>query len=215
MKKLKKDNLTDLVYEQIGNMLSNRDLIPGEKINRKELAELLGVSQTPVNEAIQRFTNEGMIEQKDRQGFYVKIFTDEDMKNLFAVRAGLEGVAVRLCIEKMESGCLDDILTIFDDFELPLSEKEYTRYRTADSNFHVKILMSSDNSIITDFIKNFDFILKCYQKGLIRQPDETLKEHLDIIAAIKKGDAAEAQNLIMEHHLRTRNYITEKHIHRN
>lgn len=212
MKKLKKDSLSELVYEQIGNMIANRDLIPGEKINRKEIANILGVSQTPVNEAVNRYANEGMIEQRERQGFYLKQFTDEDMKNLFAVRAGLEGVAIRLCVENKECNCLDEIIRIFDGFELPLSEKEYKRYRNADRNFHVAILMSSDNPIIIDFIRNFDFILKCYQKGLIRPPEETLGEHRVIIEAIMTGDAALAQNLIMEHHLRTKDFITASHI---
>ena len=212
MKKLKKDNLSELVYEQISSMISNRDIVPGDKINRKKLAETLGVSQTPVNEAVLRFVNEGMMEQRERLGFYLKVFTDEDMKNLFEVRAGLEGVAVRRCVENQSCEGLDEIIDIFNEFDLPMSEKQYKQYRDADRKFHVKILLSSENPVITDFIKNFDFILKCYQKGLIRGPEETLQEHRDIITAIKNKDAKKAQNLIMEHHLKTKNYITEKHL---
>ena len=164
MKKLKKDNLSELVYEQISSMISNRDIVPGDKINRKKLAETLGVSQTPVNEAVLRFVNEGMMEQRERLGFYLKVFTDEDMKNLFEVRAGLEGVAVRRCVENQSCEGLDEIIDIFNEFDLPMSEKQYKQYRDADRKFHVKILLSSENPVITDFIKNFDFILKCYQE---------------------------------------------------
>lgn len=212
MEKLKKDNLGELVYQQIANMIINRDLVPGEKISKKDLAARIGVSQTPVNEAILRFVGEGVIEQRERQGFYLKIFTDNDMKELFAVRAGLEGVALRLCVEEGDPRCMEDVLHAFDGFALPLSEAEYKRYQKADRFFHEKILLSSGNSIIIDFIRNFDFIIKCYQKGLIRTPEETLPEHQAIIEAIRKKDAAQAQNLIMDHHLKTKNFITNQHI---
>lgn len=212
MEKLKKDNLGELVYQQIASMMLNRDLLPGEKINRKELAMRLGVSQTPVNEAIIRFVNEGVVEQVERQGFFLKVFTDNDMKELFAVRAGLEGVALRLCVEGGSSDCLSSITHLFDEFSLPLSDEDYGRYQQADRTFHEQILLSSSNSIIIDFVKNFDFILKCYQKGLIRSPEETLQEHKDIIQAIRDSDAERAQNLLMAHHLRTRDYINHKHL---
>jgi len=158
------------------------------------------------------FVNEGVVEQRERQGFYLKIFTDKDMKDLFAVRAGLEGVALRMCIEEKDTACLSEVLSAFDGFSNPLNEEEYKKYSEADRMFHEKILITSGNQVIIDFIRNFDFILKCYQKGLIRSPEETLNEHRDIISAIIAKDADKAQNLLMAHHLKTKNYITDKHI---
>lgn len=207
MNKLKKENLGELVYQQIRTMIMNKDLVPGEKISKKELAELIGVSPTPVNEALLRFVSEGLMEQKERQGFYLKVFTNKDMKELFAVRAGLEGVAIRLCVEQCSLGDTPEVLNAFDAFSVPMSDAEYRKYLKADRLFHETILLLSGNSIINDFIRNFDFILKCYQKGLIRPPEETLPEHKEIIGAIKSGDAERAQNLIMAHHLRTMNFI--------
>ncbi len=203
MNKLKKENLGELVYQQIRSMIINKDLVPGEKINKKELADIIGVSPTPVNEALLRFVSEGLIEQRERYGFYLKIFTNNDMKELFAVRAGLEGVALRLCVEQCDLKNKPEIYNAFDGFSLPMSDQEYKKYQKADRLFHESILLASENTIITDFIKNFDFIIKCYQKGLIRPPEETLPEHKEIISAVKAGDAEKAQNLIMAHHLKT------------
>jgi DNA-binding GntR family transcriptional regulator len=203
MNKLKKENLSELVYQQIKNMIINKDLTPGEKINKKELAHTIGVSPTPVNEALLKFVNEGLIEQRERQGFYLKAFTNSDMKDLFAVRAGLEGVALRLCIETGDLKIKPEVLNAFDGFKPPLSESDYKKYQKADRLFHETILLSSGNSIIIDFIRNFDFIIKCYQKGLLRSPEETLPEHQAIIKAIRAKDAEKAQSLIMGHHLKT------------
>ena len=210
MKKLKKNNLSELVYEQISNMIIDKVILPGEKINRKELAEKLGVSHTPVNEAILRFVNEGVIEQKERHGFYLKQFTDKDMKDLFAVRAGLEGVALRLCIENRNLDILEEALKSFESFTLPLSEKNYKKYIQTDRIFHEKILLASGNPLIIDYVRNFDFIMKCYQKGLIRSPDETLQEHIDIIKAIRENDAEKSQLLMMDHHLKTMHSLMNK-----
>ena len=210
--KLKKDSLSELVYQQISKMIMKHDFPPGEKINRKEIANMLGVSQTPVNEAIIRLTNEGVVEQKERHGFYVKIFTDDDMKELYAVRAGLEGVALRICLEKNDPEVINDLIHAFDGFTFPMDDEEKKKYRKADRFFHEKILFASGNSVISDFLKNFDFLIKCYQKGLIRQPEITLPEHQEIINAIIERKPEKAQILIMNHLLLTRDHLSKKHM---
>ena len=212
MNKLKRENLPSLIYSQISRMIINNDLKPGDKVNKKELAEILGVSQTPVQEAIIRLLNEGIIEQNGKQGYYVKKFTDQDMKNIFAVRAALESISIRLCMEADIFKQNPDILNIFDRFSFPLKKSRILEYQAADRNFHESILMMSNNPIIIDFVKNFEFVQKCYQKGLIRPPDETISEHKEILDAIKKGDREKASSLLLFHHLKTRDAINEKHI---
>lgn len=207
--RISRDALGDLVYDQIVRMLLNKDLKPGEKIQKKELAELLGVSQTPINEAVTRLIREGIIDQKGRDGLYVRVFTNADLMELFAVRAGLEGTALLLCMENPDDPRFRRILGLFDDFDLPIPEKRYSEYQKKDQEFHGEILKLSGNRVIQDFIRNFEFILKCYQKGLIRTPDETLREHKGIVDAIRNGRADSAQQLIMNHHWRTRERLKE------
>ena len=97
MSKLKKNILRDLVYTQLKTMLLDKALVPGQKISKKEIADLLGVSQTPVQESIIKLIQEGLFEEQ-QGGVFVKVFTDQDMRDFFAVRAGIEGIALRLCI---------------------------------------------------------------------------------------------------------------------
>jgi len=207
--RISRDALGDLVYDQIVRMMLNKDLKPGEKIQKKELAELLGVSQTPINEAVNRLIREGIIDQKERDGLHVRIFTNRDLMELFAVRAGLEGTALYLCMETPENPRFSRILGLFDDFEFPVPESRYQEYQKKDQEFHGEILKLSGNRVIQDFIRNFEFILKCYQKGLIRTPDETLHEHLAIVEAIRTGKTDLAQQLIMNHHWNTRKRLSE------
>jgi len=212
MEKIRKDALSELVYEKIKLMILEGAFKPGAKINKKELAASLDVSLTPVNEAINRLCGEGLIEQRNRQGFFIKVFTYQDLKELFAVRAGLEGIAVRLCVETLPDEKLEELLHLFDGFSLPMDEREIKRYQKADQGFHERLIALSGNSVIIAFDRSFDFIMKSYQKGLIRPPEQTLSEHHAIVHAIRAREAQKAMELVMQHQLRTRDYIQVKHL---
>ena len=99
-KKLTKTSLSEIVYQNIKNMIKDGVLTLGQKINKNDLASSLEVSLTPVSEALNRLKGEGLLEQKSMQGYYIKKFSKIELLELFAVRAGLEGTAVCLCIEK-------------------------------------------------------------------------------------------------------------------
>lgn len=214
MKKLTRDSLGELVYKQLIQMLLNKDLKPGQKIVKKEIAQVMDVSQTPINEAFSRLVKEGILEMRERQGFYIKDFTLDDMKHFYAVRAGLEGIAVTLCMESNHREELDTILHLFDTFSLPLSEEDYDKYRATDRQFHESLLRISHNPIIADFVSNFELIVKCYQKGLLRSPEETLDEHRAIVEAIRAEKPSLARELIISHHLKSRDQLGDQHFSR-
>ena len=207
---IKKNSLKDLVYQQIKLMISNKDLLPGQKINKKELAHTLGVSQTPVQDSIVRLVQEGLFEDRKSEGIYVRVFTNKDMKDLFALRAGIEGIALRLCISN-DCKDLKDIFDSFDSFTPPITSKEeIARYQKVDRMFHEQILARSGNALIKNFVTDFSFILRCYHKGLLRDPDETYEEHLAIIKAAREKDPEKAQNLLIAHHMASYERISEE-----
>jgi len=212
MAKIKNDRLVDLVYEKVKKMIFDGVLIPGEKINKIELANILGVSITPVNEVVNRLTGEKFIDKVNGSGYFVKKLTFEELKEFFAVRAGLEGIAIRLCINELSDKKLKEFNNFFNKFILPLDEEEGKYYLKTDQEFHEKIINLCGNSIIIDFNKNFNFIMKSYQKGLIRPPEETLTEHREIIKSILERNGQKAQGLIMSHHLKSREVLKTKHL---
>ncbi|HER25230.1 MAG TPA: GntR family transcriptional regulator [Candidatus Atribacteria bacterium] len=212
MAKIKNDRLVDLVYEKVKKMILDGALIPGEKINKIELANILGVSITPVNEVVNRLTGEKFIDKVNGSGYFVKKLTFEELKEFFAVRAGLEGIAIRLCINELSDKKLKEFNNFFNKFILPLDEEESKFYLKTDQEFHEKIINLCGNSIIIDFNKNFNFIMKSYQKGLIRPPEETLAEHREIIKSILERNGQKAQGLIMSHHLKSREVLKTKHL---
>jgi GntR family transcriptional regulator, rspAB operon transcriptional repressor len=207
MKLLQRDVLSSKVYDALTQMMYDGRLSAGERLNKKELCESLGVSMTPINEAVNRLIGEGIVEQQDRGGYYIRKVTSSDLEQLFLVRAGIEGVAVWHCIETM---CPEDLTPLteafagFDEYPHPFPPDVVHRYLLEDQRFHRTILELAGNDVIDAITKSVEFMLKSYQPGLLRPPDETYPEHRAIIEAIRKGDSNLAKDLVIKHHLITR-----------
>lgn len=207
--------LTEHVYERIRSSILDGEIKPGAKINKQELAESLGVSLTPVNDAVNRLAGEKYIEQVNRRGYYVKTYSMNDLREMYEVRAGLESIAVRLCIERASDTEIERLSMLFARYKLPFKRNELLTYTNTDKEFHGMIIGLSGNSMIQEMNQTTGYVLKSYQKGLVRPPEETLAEHAEIIAAIRARDADVAQTLIARHHLRSANALTAATAHSN
>ena len=207
MSKIEKQVLSDLVYERIRNMIDEGVLAPGRKIDKLELSQRLGVSQTPINDALARLAGERLVEQRSRQGCYVHAYTAAELMPIFELRAGLEGMAIRLCVERDDSAGLARIVHAFDGFEPPVPESRRSDYARADKLFHEGIIEASGNPFLLELMRSSGYLLKSNLGGLVRPPDETLPEHRAIIAALLRRDAPAAQELVIQHSLRSRDFI--------
>ncbi|MDF1569129.1 MAG: GntR family transcriptional regulator [Spirochaetaceae bacterium] len=201
---IRKGALTEIVYERITQMLYDGLFPPGTPMTRKELAEKLSVSPTPVGEALARLVGEGIVEQTEKSIYQVKEFSHKNLESLYAMRAGLEGIAVRLCTENAADIVIDEICSSFDGLlEKSAADLDIHAYMNADQRFHRKIVRFCDNPYIINYNKSYEFMLRSYQKGLLRRPEETIEEHRSIIVAIKFRDGVAAQQKMTEHHLAT------------
>jgi DNA-binding GntR family transcriptional regulator len=204
MTKIDNANLTDVVYDRIKAMILEGILAPGSRINKKELVEALAVSQTPINEAVSRLAGESLIVKKPRLGHFVRSYDNRYLAELFAIRAGLEGIALRLCIEEGDPADLERLAAFFANFRTPLPPGGEAQYIEEDIAFHSAIIEYAHVGLLKEFKASFGYILKTYEHGLIRPPEETLPEHRAIIDALRNGDAVRAEDLLVEHHLASR-----------
>jgi DNA-binding GntR family transcriptional regulator len=210
---IRKSAISEVVYEHITQMLFDGIYPPGTPITRRELAEKMSVSPTPVGEAIARLVGEGIIEQIGRSGYRVKEFTYENMESLYQVRAGMEGMAIRLCLEYAGDKVLEEISSCFNKFfGIPQEDIVLSEYMKADQKFHRRIVGACSNPYILSYNKNHEFQLRSYQKGLLRPPEDTIDEHRSIIEAIRNKDAATAQARMIEHHMATSRTIREAYL---
>jgi len=221
VRKIESTVVADEVYRQIKRMIIDGTLEPGSRVDRQTLAEGLGVSMTPVNEAVARLVGERFLERRigsarGNDGFFVPVSQRDALVHLFEIRAGIEGIAARLCVERMidddsvpEVQKLCSFFSGFDFGSRPANSEETKAYTIEDMNFHEAVINFSGNTILADIDRNLGCIHVSKVKGLVRPPEETLSEHLAIIEAFRAKDALLAQSLMTQHHLRSRDVLLE------
>lgn len=214
MDKVENKALRDYIYEKIRELIENEEISSGEKINKSLLGKRFNVSATPINDALSRLEGERYIEQRSRKGFYVREIAGPEYAELWEMRAGLEGVAARLCCEKATDEELEQIIHLFDRFVLPIDDKEILKqYMIADREFHFKTLEYAKNKEIFVAMNKLGFFNRAYLlKTPIRPPEKTLPEHKALIETYRHRDGHAACRLMMEHFFVARDlFVPHKH----
>jgi len=192
------------VYAAIKRSLFEGEWAPGERIDRKTLADRFGISQTPVNDALNRLTGEGLIDNRSRDGFFAPLYDDAELADLFAARAGLESIAARLCAEGAAESDKRALAAIFAEFGDAIRPGSEAAYLAADKRFHQLVLEISGSIRLNEVESTFGIAYRSYEHGLVRPPEETLAEHRAIVDAILAGDGRAAQLAMADHLLATR-----------
>ncbi|KJF45319.1 hypothetical protein LH29_08045 [Draconibacterium sediminis] len=203
---------TDLsfeVYKRLKTMILANEFEPGEKLVQEQIAAMFGVSRMPLHKAFQMLENEMLVENLPRRGFYVTEIDNAKLLDAFECREALEGIAARRTTQVITEKELDDLKSLFKPF-ISKIKIDIKKYIEADQAFHNSILQLSGNQILQKFEVVKNITSQTYRGGLIRQPEETLPEHLAIIDAISKGDAQLAEQLMREHSVKTQELIREQ-----
>src|SRR5579859_5765613 len=108
MIKINQTLLGDQVYTIIWEQIVNHTLRPGDKLSDLRLSEELGVSRTPIREALHRLSQDGIVRSESRRGFFVATFSSQDVSEIYDIRAALEVLAVRLALPLITNDELDD-----------------------------------------------------------------------------------------------------------
>jgi DNA-binding GntR family transcriptional regulator len=124
------------VYKTLKTMILGRKLTPGSKIYQEKLAEDLGVSRTPVVNALKKLEQERLITAVPRKGFYVRRFSPEEMVRIFELREVLEGLAARRASHRISDGQARKLQTFFKDFKTSDRWEDVERYGEEDRRFH-------------------------------------------------------------------------------
>lgn len=190
--------LVDRIYAEVKQMIFDQALRQGQKIVQEKLAAQLGISRSPLLKALQRLEAEMLVESIPRRGMYVKAIDIEDLIDLFECRAVLEGLSARLTARRITQAQLYKLTACFKPF-IGKDTIDSDAYAKADREFHACILEWSGNKIIPQLEMLSNVHLKAFQAGLLRQPEETLSEHLAIIGALEAGDEQQAETHMRKH----------------
>ena len=203
-------NLTQRVYMKIKDMMLNYEIIPGQRLIFKDLAERLGVSRTPVNNALGMLAGEGFLDFIPNQGYSVHEITKEEADSLYEIRAILELGSVGKAIRRLTPEKLEKLERQKDLYENAVVEQVSRGRFTLDQEFHACFIQVSENLYLADYFR------EVYQRIFLRHRIEGLRsdrarkvvsEHNEIFEAIGQRDVDRAKESIRSHIKAGKEYI--------
>jgi DNA-binding GntR family transcriptional regulator len=194
--------LGEIVYETLREAIIKQILKPGERLMEQELAEEMGVSRTPVREALRKLELEGYVVMIPRKGAYVAGLSIKDINNVFEIRGALETLAAGLAasratqeeIEEMERNLVMEA-ALFETSDLPKTIE-------VDTRFHELIYRASKNNRLQNMLKDLRDQVQRFRTTTLAVPGRmkfALDEHRRIVEAIAAGNVQEAKLAIREH----------------
>jgi DNA-binding GntR family transcriptional regulator len=195
------ENLDDKIYARLKGMIADGQLAPGQRILQEKLARDMGVSRTPLVNALKRLAQERLVEWVSRRGIYVKQFSLTEMAQLFEVREGLEPIAARLAATRISPAEVKAFKKVFDGFSKKPSAAEVRRYLKCDRHFHWRLVELTDNPHLAAAMESVNMMISAYQVGVPRSLAESLPEHQAILDALGRRDP-DASEASMRIHIR-------------
>ncbi|MBC2576695.1 GntR family transcriptional regulator [Peptostreptococcus canis] len=205
--------LRDVVFENIRGAIMDGTLKPGERLMEIQLAELLGVSRTPIREAIRKLELEGLVVMLPRKGAYVANISKKDLIDILEVRIGLEGMAAFYAAERISDEGVKKLEKISEELKEYVCKNDVKNMLIKDEEFHNCIFEFTGNSRLKSMMLSvwetvYRFRLK-YMSDYSSAVN-IVDEHKKIIDALKKGKADLAEKLAKEHIEKAEQFMIEK-----
>jgi Transcriptional regulators len=188
--------LREIVYEELRSQILTGVIKPGTRMMEIELADDMGVSRTPIREAIRKLEKEGLVVIEPRKGAYASEVSIKDMVEILEVRANLEGLAAYYAAERMTEQEKKVLRGVSEKFDQAFVDGNMAEMISNDTRFHHLIVESSRNSHLIHMVEQLqELVLRfryIYYKDF-KRAEEMPAEHTRIYKAIAKGDGSEAR----------------------
>jgi DNA-binding GntR family transcriptional regulator len=205
-------SLGNQAYQEVKRIILERQIPPGGKLNEGDLAQALGISRTPIREAINRLEKEGLVKIVPQRGAYVVQFTEKDVFELFLIRENLEGLAAYLAATKMSDKDLAKLESFIEGFSEPFDEKEIRRYAREDFKFHQAIVQYSGAQRLISLVftlHDYIHIFRLTTLGVSGRMKISIEEHRKLLAAFREKNPEEAERRMREHIRHVRDGVME------
>lgn len=194
--------LRDVVFITLREAILKGNLKPGERLMEVDLANKLGVSRTPIREAIRKLELEGLVKMAPRKGAEVAEITLEDLTDVLEVRKNLEDLAVELSCKKATEEDIEEMKVCQKNFEEALKSDDLTVMAEADEAFHHVIYNTTRNRRLIQILYNLREQMYRYRLEYIKDENQRkvlVDEHNKILEAISERNIQEAKKAISIH----------------
>ncbi len=203
--------LRDVVFHTLREAILKGELKPGERLMELQLASKLGVSRTPIREAIRMLELEGLAVTKPRKGAEVARMTEKDMEDVLKIRKALDELAVGLACDNITEEELKQLYVALKNFEESARSGDVKQIAQADVEFHDSIYQSADNPKLVTMLNNLREQMYRYRVEYLKNESiypRLIEEHQGIYDGLKRKDK-EAVVEIVSHHVENQEIVVK------
>jgi len=210
---LKPETLTDQVYEILRGRVISGTISPGEFIREHDVSERLGVSRTPVREALARLASEGFLERIPHRGFRLPEETVDDLVEIYPIMTALEVLGTREAFGRLDSEIIAELREINGIYARAFEEKDV--YAGIENNhaFHDKLSSHSGNKLLCRMLEDLRSRVRSLEIWAFSDIDhwqKSIEEHEEILQALENGQLDDAMNILETNRLSTyREFISK------
>lgn len=194
--------LRDVVFNTLRNAILTGELEPGERLMEIKLADKLGVSRTPIREAIRKLELEGLVVMNPRKSAEVAKITEEDLVDVLEVRRVLESLAMELSCDKITAEEICQLKENLELFKSAIKKNDLTEIAITDVAFHDIIYKSTGNQRLIQILNNLREQMYRYRLEYIKDREKRyhlIEEHIQLIDALYSKDKEKACSVILKH----------------
>jgi DNA-binding GntR family transcriptional regulator len=193
LSQVRQTNLRDEVIQQIRTAIIEGRIKPNDHITEAVLTEQLGVSRTPVREALILLEREGLIVSEPNRGSFVRAFTDYDVDELFSMRVTLENMAAEIIIEKNKPLDFDYLYGEIEAQRTAIASNDFKLVRTIDMNFHRYFIEKSNHHLLirywTEIVAQVAALLYLRAEAISDYDEyQSIHDHTEIVKAYERRD---------------------------
>ncbi|CAH0193798.1 GntR family transcriptional regulator (plasmid) [Rahnella aquatilis] len=204
-KKSRSADSVEKVYEKVKGMAIDYYFRPGERVNEVELAAQLGVSRTPVREALNRLAKDGFMNFVPNRGFYSRDLTPEGVRELYEVRMVIEQSTFRFACLRATDEEIATTTAIWEEVSQhrpAQTEQDWAKIAEIDERFHMEIAHISHNSRLYEMLDSLNSLSRFFRRIDLETPvrrNNAYDEHVEIIAALRQRNIEKGVVLIEQH----------------
>lgn len=194
--------LRDVVFNTLRQAILRGELKPGERLMEIQLANKLGVSRTPIREAIRKLELEGLVLMIPRKGAEVAEITEKNLRDVLEVRRALEELAVRIACEKITDEEIEQLKITAQNLQNTLDSKDVTKIAEADVQFHDIIYFATDNQRLIQLLNNLAEQMYRYRVEYLKREnfyENVVEEHKELIRTIEAKQQDMAAQVMCRH----------------
>lgn len=205
---LSNESLRDRIVDAIRDAIVRGDFRPGQKIPEGELATQLGVSRTPIREAVQLLEYQGLVETRPKRGTYIATLESDDLQAALAVRSTLEQMAVRTAIIRAGDRWLEfceQLSMVLEDMREAVAAKDAPAATQADISWHGALVDAAGNRFLSQAWRTVGSPMLVWTPEIEMYPlapgewDSVLRKHEDLLDVLRLGDAERASVALDSH----------------